>query len=61
MQAILMVRYYLKIDKISCVNFKPTEAMITKFNVSMYDHYNKNQKDCDEINLFYEAIEINNI
>jgi hypothetical protein len=60
MQAIMMVRYYLRIDNISCVNFKPTETMIKKFNVSiMYDH--KNQKDnCDEINLFYE-MEINDM
>lgn len=54
MQAIMMVRYYLSIDNITCVNFKPTEAMIKKFNVTMYDH--KNQKHCDEINLIYEIM-----
>jgi len=32
-QAIMMIRYYLRIDNISCVNFKPTEAMIQKFNL----------------------------
>jgi len=40
MQAIMMIRYYLRIDNILCANFKPTEAMIQKFNVSMYDHKN---------------------
>jgi len=60
MQAIMMVRYYLKIDNISCVNFKATEEMIKKFNVSMYDHKN-NKNNCDEINLFYEIMEINDL
>jgi hypothetical protein len=36
-QAVLMTRYYLKIDAINCVNFKPTEEMLKKFNVRMYD------------------------
>lgn len=54
MQAIMMVRYYLSTDNITYVNFKPTEAMIKKFNVTMYDH--KNQKHCDEINLIYEIM-----
>jgi hypothetical protein len=36
-QAVLMTRYYLKIDAINCVSFKPTEEMLKKFNVRMYD------------------------
>ncbi|KYN09646.1 hypothetical protein ALC57_18166 [Trachymyrmex cornetzi] len=57
MQAILMVRYYLKIDNISCVNFKPTEAMIKKFNVSMY---RKRDTECfiEFLSIFLEVFVI---
>lgn len=58
MQSIMMTRYFLKIDGLSCINFKPTESMLQKFNVNMYDHKTTDHSLNNVINAIYETLEL---
>lgn len=46
LQCLMMVRYTLQRQG-SCINFKPTPAMLKKFNYKMYDFKNNNDTDND--------------
>lgn len=46
LQCLMMVRYTLQRQG-SCINFKPTPAMLKKFSYKMYDFKNNNDTDND--------------
>jgi len=48
LQCLMMVRYTLQRQG-SCINFKPTPAMLTKFNYKMYDFKNNSEIENDSI------------
>lgn len=52
-----MARYFLKIDGLSCVTFEPTESVLQKFNVHMYDQKTADQTLGNVINVIYETLE----
>lgn len=57
MQSIMMTRYFLNIEGLSCVTFKPTETMLQKFNMNMYDQKTTDETTCNVINVIYETLE----
>lgn len=44
-QAIMMVRYYLRINNQTCVDFKPSTDMLQRFNVNMYEFKRKSNEE----------------
>ncbi|KAF6217385.1 hypothetical protein GE061_001740 [Apolygus lucorum] len=55
-QSILALRYYLKKQGITCVQFEPNDKMLSKFNSHMYDHIAQDVQV--ELNLALDSIDV---